>query len=191
MRRYALARARLPRAWPGRVRTRNLIPGCIDNRMFIRHSALIAFCFITGCDGLSDPAVDLATCISSGAQQVPNKTGASRDITCSSRSGDSVTAILSSTVELPDTIITRLQLSGIPREALYYSGPDRESAGHKVSLGPVSVFDPRYTDNRRYSKSSALGRGVRVRNVVAKADKDFVVRVVRAPDGKVDVIGFR
>ncbi|HEX6576187.1 MAG TPA: hypothetical protein VF042_14565 [Gemmatimonadaceae bacterium] len=107
------------------------------------------------------------------------------------RSGDSVTAILSSAFELPDTIITRLQLSGTPREALYYSGPDRESVGHKVSLGPVNVFDARYTDNRRYSQSSALGKDVRVGNVVAKTDKEFIVRVVRAPDGKLDVIGFR
>ena len=157
--------------------------------------ALFVVCFTVGCDGLTDPAVDLARCVAKGAERVPKNLGASEDVTCHVRSGHSVTAILSSVdswnAPLADSTIGRLENSGVPRDALYYSGPDQRSVGRPVPLGRISVYDGNYPDNRRYSASSAVGANVRVNVTEAKTADKFVLRLTRARDGKVEVLGIR
>lgn len=161
----------------------------------VRHALLLVVCFTVGCDRLTDPAVDLAKCVANGADRVPQNVGASEDVMCHVRSGHSVTAILSSVdswnAPLADSTIRRLENSGVPRDALYYSGPDQKSVGHPVPLGQISVYDGNYPDNRRYSTSSAVGANVRVSVIEAKTADEFVLHLSRAPDGKLEVLGFR
>src|SRR5512144_2224057 len=157
--------------------------------------ALLVVCFTIGCDRLTDPAVDLARCVARGAERVPKNAGASEDVTCRVRSGNSVTAILSSVdswnAPLADSTIGRLENSGVPRDALYYSGPDQRSVGKPVPLGRISVYDGNYPDDRRYSTTSAVGTNVRINVIEGKTAEKFVLHLTRARDGKVEVLGIR
>ena len=150
--------------------------------------------FTVACSRFTDPAVDLGRCLAAAAERVPQQSGASDDVTCHVRSGRSVTAILSQgsgNSPLADSTIMRLEASGVPRQAFYYAGPDHQSVGHKVPLKSVSVYDSHFADNRRYSSTSAVGANVRINVMDAKTSNEFVLRLIRASDGKVDVVGIR
>jgi len=144
------------------------------------------------CSALSDAAVDLTGCIGKGARALSESTQTTLQIVCSVRAHRSVTAILTPRSGLPsDSAVAALRQMGVPEDAFYYSGPDVPSRGTLVGLGPVNVYDGHYTDNRKYSTSSAFGADVRIRSLMAKTGDQFTVLLSRETGGVVEVIGLR
>ena len=149
---------------------------------------------VAGCSAFTDGAVDLARCIGKGVDEMSRNADATSQVICSVRAHRPVTAILyPGHGGLPsDSEVTALQQMGVPADALYYSGPDAPSVGHLVGLGPVNVYDPHYTDNRKYSTSSAFGSNVRIRNLMATTADQFTVLLRRqTADSVVEVVGLR
>ena len=113
-------------------------------------------------------------------------------VTCPVRANRSVTAILYPGRGLPsDSEVATLRQMGVLTDALFYKGPDAPSVGHLVGLGPVNVYDAYYTDNRKYSTSSAFGSNVRINNLMAKTADQFTVLLRRQDDSVVQVVGLR
>jgi hypothetical protein len=149
---------------------------------------------VAGCSAFTDGAVDLARCIGKGAAEMSRNADATSQVICPVRANRPVTAILyPGRVGVPsDSDLTALQQMGVPADALYYSGPDAPSVGHPVGLVSVNVYDGHYTDNRKYSGSTAFGSAVRIRSLMAKTADQFTVLLRRqAADSVVDVVGLR
>jgi len=149
---------------------------------------------VAGCSAFTDAAVDLARCIGKGAREMSRDADATSQVICPVRANRPVTAILYPGRGGPptDSELTALQQMGVPADALHYSGPDSPSVGHPVGFGSVNVYDGHYTDNRKYSTSSAFGSNVRIRNLMAKTADHFTVLLRRqAADSGVEVVGLR
>jgi hypothetical protein len=117
---------------------------------------------------------------------------ATSQVVCPVRANRPVTAILYPGRGVPsDREVTALLQMGVPTDALYYSGPDAPSVGHLVGLGPVNVYDGHYTDNRKYSTSSAFGSNVRIRSLIVATADQFTVLLRRQADSVVEVVGLR
>ncbi len=158
------------------------------------HARILAVLSLaTGCSVLTDGAVDLAGCIGKGAEEMTRNAQAASQVVCPVRAHRRVTAILyPGSVGVPsDSAVAAFRQMGVPEDALYYSGPDAPSVGHLVGLGPVNVYDGHYTDNRKYSTTSAFGTEVRIRNLLAKTAAQFIVLLSRDADGVVEVVGLR
>jgi hypothetical protein len=149
--------------------------------------------FVAGCSAFTDGAVDLARCIGKGADKISRSADATSQVNCPVRANRRVTAILHPGLSgVPtDSEVTALGKMGVPPDALYYSGPDAPSVGHLVGLGAVNVYDGHYTDNRKYSTSSAFGSKVRIRILMAKTADQFTVLLRRQSDSVVEVVGLR
>ena len=158
------------------------------------HTVIVAaLALAAGCSVFTDGAVDLAGCIGKRVDEMPRNVNATSQVICPVRAHRSVTAILyPGRGSAPsDSEVTALRQMGVSTDALYYSGPDAPSRGHLIGFGAVNVYDGRYTDNRKYSTSSAFGSNVRIRQVMAKTADQFTVLLRRQPDGVVEVVGLR
>ncbi|MGK2963830.1 MAG: hypothetical protein ACSLFK_17040 [Gemmatimonadaceae bacterium] len=149
-------------------------------------------CMVAACSFLSDAAVDLATCIRKGADDMSSRSVTTSQVICSVRSKRTVTVILTpSTRELSESDVSVLRQMGVPEEAIYYNGPDSPSTGQRVGLGPVNVYDPHFADNRKYSSSSAIGSQTKIATLMSKTGDHFRVSLHRRSDGTVEVVGLR
>lgn len=150
-----------------------------------------ALTFSTSCAILTDGAVDLAKCIGSGARRMSSDPNSTSQVNCDVRSHRVVTAILSPRDSLSSVEIGNLRKMNVPADAIYYTGPDRPSVGHQVGFGLVNVYDAYYTNNRKYSTSSAFGSAVRIKSVMAKTASHFTVVLQRRSDGEAEVVELR
>lgn len=159
----------------------------------MRYQAMIATVGVAAnCSFLTDGAVDLATCIRLGAEEMSRRNLATWQVDCAVRNKRTVTAILIPNAGVAnDSTINALRQLHVPEDAIYYSGPDAPSVGYPVALGPVNVYDPYFKDNRKYSNSSALGSQVRVATLMARTGDHFVVLMRSRTDGMVEVMGLR
>ena len=156
------------------------------------NGVLAALGLAAGCSVFTDGAVDLARCIGRGVDDMPHNANATSQVVCPVRGHRPVTAILYPGRGLPsDSEVATLRQMGVPTDALFYSGPDTPSVDHLVGLGPVNVYDAHYTDNRKYSTSSAFGSNVRISTLMAKTADRFTVLLRRQDDSVVQVVGLR
>jgi hypothetical protein len=118
----------------------------------------------------------------------PNATS---QVSCDVRSHRVVTAILSPSDSLSSLEIADLRKANVPADAIFYRGPDSPSVGHQVGFGPVNVYDAFYTNNRKYSTSSAFRSNVRIKSVMAKTADHFTVVLQRRSDGAAEVVALR
>lgn len=152
----------------------------------------VAVGLAAACSVLTDAAVDLATCIRKGVDEMSRRGLPTHEVDCPVRAKRTVTAILAPSTGVPsEADITALRQMGVPHGAIYYAGPDTPSVGRPVSLGPVYVYDRHFADNRKYSTSSALGSQVRIATLMTKTGDHFVVLLHRRSDGVVEVIGLQ
>lgn len=148
-----------------------------------------------GCTASSDAAVDLARCINLGAEQMRATHGDRAQVECPARGGRTVTAALFPTaalVSVPDSQkASSLRQLGLPTDAIFYSGPDAQSVGHLVSLGPVYVYDGGYRDNRKYSRTSSLAPYVHVAAAMATTGNHFTVDLQRSGTANIEIVRLR